>query len=104
MADPRPAGAEQRSQIKAGEGGRHLRRKRILAVLVVVVATTYTVPKGMKQVVVMRFPRVWTERCVWIGRNGHHLKHWGGLLIRQNLLTGKQRQVKLVRTNRSHCN
>src|SRR5688572_33209986 len=74
--------ANQRPQIKAREGSSHLRRKRLLTVLVILVATTYTVPEGMKQVVVMRFSRVWTERCVWIGRNGHRLKHWGGLLIR----------------------
>jgi hypothetical protein len=44
---------KQCPQIKAGEDGRYLRCKWILAVLVVVVAATLTVPKGVKQVVVM---------------------------------------------------
>ena len=52
---------EQRLQVKAREGHRRLGRKRILAMLVIVVTTTLFVPECVKQAGVMRLSSVWAE-------------------------------------------
>ena len=63
--------AEQCLQFKAREGRRDLGPKRILAVLVIVMAATGAVPEGMKQAVILRLSSVWAERRVGKRRNGH---------------------------------
>jgi hypothetical protein len=60
--------AEKRPEVKAWEGRRYLRRKRILAVFVVVVTAPLIVPKHMENAVIVCLPTVGTkwrvgERC-----------------------------------------
>jgi hypothetical protein len=67
--------AEQRLQVKTREGCHQLGRKRILAVLVVVVAATRAFPERVKQALVMRLSRVRAKRRVRVWRNAL----WPGL-------------------------
>jgi hypothetical protein len=68
--------SKQRPQIKAREGGRHLRRKRILSMLMIVVTAANAVPERMKPAVIMPTPGVFTERRVWKRRYTWRLRCW----------------------------
>jgi hypothetical protein len=69
MADAGLTGTEKCGQIKIWKRRRYLRRKRILAMLVVIMAATHAVPEGVKEVVVMDLSGVLTERRLRVGRD-----------------------------------
>ena len=63
--------ANQRLQVEARKDSGHLRRKRVLTMLMVVVTSADAIPERMKQAVIMGISRVFAEGRIWKWRNTH---------------------------------